>query len=415
MKQRYNDLSHDLCVRAVLNCADGKWDRADILSVMEKYGGVPRELIKAEVADQAMHIRLEAAESVAYELEQRIDDLLEGRADDLDLDAVVINIRADGMTGKLREIANCSVMHQMLGHLVFLGLQPLLMARILPNQFASVPGRGQTGMMRKIQKYLRAENLGIRCAKKTDVHHAYGTAQYDVVLKILHKEIPNARWILVTLEALKKVAPDGHLIIGGYLDAWLFNFLMSYALRYVNGIGTMRRGKLQRSVRADAAYMDDFGLMGSRLASLRSATRKLDVWLHQNFGMELKNMNCEIQLMSVAQEHAMRGGLPKPPGLDMGGYRVHRTFTTVRRKIYVKVRKQYLRAWRQICTDGTVMICRAKKIISYYGYFKNTDSRYAQEKLHVQETLKISRAVVSAHDRFEAMMKGMNDVCAAIM
>lgn len=53
-----------------------------------------------------------------------------------------------------------------------------------------------------------------------------------------------------TAEIFKSVAPGGHLIIGGYLDAWLFNFVMSYAIRYLYTLGSTRRGKRYRMLYA---------------------------------------------------------------------------------------------------------------------------------------------------------------------
>lgn len=91
----------------------------------------------------------------------------------------------DGMAPK-------KIAEQLYGHLLFLGLKPLLRARILPQQFASIPGRGQTGLKRKLEKCMRKKKLRIKCAKKTDVHHAYGTMRYDVAIRQIRKEIPSA-------------------------------------------------------------------------------------------------------------------------------------------------------------------------------------------------------------------------------
>lgn len=63
-------------------------------------------------------------------------------------------------------------------------------------------------------------------------------------------EIPKARYAIGLLKYLKSVAPGGHLIIGGYLDAWLFNFAMSYAIRYLYTLGSTRRGKRYRMLYA---------------------------------------------------------------------------------------------------------------------------------------------------------------------
>jgi hypothetical protein len=42
---------------------------------------------------------------------------------------------------------------------------------------------------------------------------------YADVIAVLKKEIPSARQLIAVMEYLGTIAPDGHLIIGGYLDA----------------------------------------------------------------------------------------------------------------------------------------------------------------------------------------------------
>lgn len=409
MKQKYEELTHDICVRAVLECFNGKWKRQDVLEVIEKYAGIPRRDILAETKSQEMWLRLEAAESIAYELEQRIDDLMNGEADDLDLDPVVIRPRPDGMTGKIRDIAQCSVMHQIFGHLLFLGLKPFLMAKILPQQYASIPGRGQTGLARKNKRYLRSRKYGITVVRKTDVHHAYGSTQYYSVIALIRKKLPNAKWIISVLTALGRIAPDGHLIIGGYVDAWLFNLVMSFALRHVLKLHTNRRIKKMYFVMAVLSYMDDSVLMGRRSASIKLAVRYMNEYLLANFGLELKSSNKESKLFTVEQERDMRkrGCRAKPPGVDIGGYVVHRTYTSIRPGIFRRIRRQFLRAARQVEGTGTIMLCRSRKLIAYFGYFKNSNTRHARENLNVDYLMVIARRVVSAHSYLDAIKKGL--------
>lgn len=102
MKQRYNKLNHDLCVRAVLEAFDDKWLRRDVVQLANKYGGVSYGRLKKGKETADLRPVLEAAEGIAYELEERIIDLMAGNPDALDLEPVKISIRPDGMTGKLR-------------------------------------------------------------------------------------------------------------------------------------------------------------------------------------------------------------------------------------------------------------------------------------------------------------------------
>lgn len=405
MKQRYRDLTHELCEEAVANALDGKWGRSDILDIVEKYVGIPRELILEEKRTSNMTLRCEAISAIAFEMEERIEELLGGDENALDLMPVRIKQQRDRATGKIRNIAKLDIMHQLFGHLAYCGLEPFLKARILPQQYASIPGRGQTGMLKKLKHCISSKKLGIRYVKKTDVHHAYDTTQYSCVIDILKRELPNAKWIITIMCALERNAPDGHLIIGGYIDAWIFNLLMSYALRYVNSLYTVRRGKRSKIVYTEAAYMDDFGLMGARLAGLRTAVTKLEKWLKQHYGLELKEMCKETAFLSMKEERDLKKQGKSAPGLDMGGYVVHRTYVSIRRTIYVRLRRQFLRAARELKTSGTIRVARARTIISYSGYFKRTNTRSAKETLEADKLIKIAKQVVKAHDSYDNRCK----------
>lgn len=402
MKQRYKELNIDLCVRATLEAFDDKWLRRDVVQLANKYGGVSYERLKKEMETETMWAVLEAADGIGLELEQRVLDLLDGDEDALDLEPVRISVRPDGMTGKLRNIAELSPMHQAFGHLVKLGLDPLLNARIEYGQCASIPGRGQTGLKRRVERWLRRKSLGIRCAKKTDVKQAYNSLMYAIAIDIIRKEIPKARWILAVLNALARNAPGGHLIIGGYLDAWLFNLVMSYAVRYVLGLCKERRGHKVPLVLRVVTHIDDFGLLGRREADVKSAARKLARWMEKELHLTLKPGK-ETRFLSVEEEHrrkkAARPAGRGCPSLDMGGYRMHRTYTTVRKCIYLRARRTYLRVDAEIKGKGWMRVKRAYRIGAYFGYYKNTASRYARDRLNVDKLTALAGRVVSCAER----------------
>ena len=54
-------------------------------------------------------------------MEQRIEDLLDGEAEDLDLDPVRVFHRIDGISMKRRELSCCCPLHQCFGHLAVIG------------------------------------------------------------------------------------------------------------------------------------------------------------------------------------------------------------------------------------------------------------------------------------------------------
>lgn len=404
MKQRYNEINHALCVHAALDAYDHKWSRKAFLRDASKYGGVSRIELARDELDGSVGAKIVVAEGVAYEMETRLGEVKSGFADDLDLEPVRLRTRKDGISGKVRTIASCSPMHQCFGHLLVLALMPTLRARILPCQHASIPGHGQTACKRQIERALRRGKLGIRHAQKTDIHHAYASTSAQVVMDTVAGLIPSAKEILTLLGLLLDMNPEGGLLIGGYPDAWLFNLVYSFAIREMQNMRKSRRGASKPMVASVVDYMDDAALMGPRRADVRSAVRKSGRWVDRALGLELKPGD-EVSWMTAAEERR-RKRAPTPggrgcPGLDMAGYVVHRTYTTIRPAIYRRTRRQFLRAARDVARGGTMPIYRARKLIAYNGYFNQTDSRHARKVLDVDRLMTLAKAVAGHAQREE--------------
>ena len=62
------------------------------------------------------------------------------------------------------------------------------------------------------------------------------------MLAILQYEIPRAAWLLAVVRCLLAMSPNGGLLIGGYLEAWMFNLVASYILVRILGYVKTRRG-----------------------------------------------------------------------------------------------------------------------------------------------------------------------------
>lgn len=402
-------LTLQLCEQATMAALNGKWKRGTTMELMNKYGGVTNAEIKEKAKKQDMTARLEAVEGIACEVFQRMEDLLEGYAEDLDLEPVKKTKRVDGISGKERELTSESAMHQIFDHLAVIGLKPLLDAKILPWQFASIPGRGQTGGARQIHRWLNKKAPKTRHAAKVDVHHAYQSCSGEAVMKLLHEDIPRAIWQLALVAALLAMDPDGALLIGSYLSAWLFNYVMQRFLRHLLEMAKIRRGAAKRLINRLLSYMDDVAAFADRLADLLMALKHGGKWLSKELGMELKPEKTVVSFLTIDEERRRRKE-KRPaargcPGLDMMGYVVHRTYTTIRPKIFLRARRQFLRAARELEEKGTIRLFRCRRLTSYNGVFKNSDSRKAQEHLHVPELVKIAKKTIAAAARVRELKK----------
>lgn len=400
--KRYNKPTYELCRQAVAKCFEHKWRRRDALEFIEEYAGIDRKLIIEETLRREDHTyRDEAICNIALMLLGVIEDITERNIPPDDIEPVRIRTRPDGMTGKTRDIALLCILHQLLGHAAKLMIEPLLNARLHPTQHASIPKRGQTRLKDQAHRYFNKESLNIRVIRKTDVVHAYATLMYAVIIAILEREIPKAKEAIALISYLGTLAPGGHLIIGGYLDAWLFNFAMSYAIADLYSLTQTRRGKTTRRVIRAVSYMDDLAIMTSSEKNMTIAINRLKRYCNENLNTDIRVTTGTIRLLAADQEKH-RKELPRPsqrsvPSLDMAGYRISRTHVRIRRRVFKKVRRAYMRAWREYEDAGTIPLHRAKQITSYYGYFKQTNSCKAQDRYHVRELKHVAAKVQRHH------------------
>lgn len=392
----------ELCEEAVYECFEHKWNREDVLAFIEKYAGIRRqEMWKLELEDpQNRRLKNEAADSIAAYLYDTICDLRKDIEPE-DMEEVIIKRRPDGMTGKMRDIATLCILHQLLGHAVKLMLMPLFYKRMEPTQHASIPGRGQTKLKNQIHQVLRS-HPEIKYTAKTDVKSAYKSLKYRVCTKLVQREIPKAKDAICILTYLGKIAPGGHLIIGGYLDAWLFNFAMSYAIRYIKTLGSVRREKFIPACSLTVTYMDDFGLHGASRKGIEKTIKKLDVWMQKELQISIKVTAGVTKLLPIEEEKRRRrrkGAAKGCPSVDMGGFRICRSHVTCRKRVFRKTRRQFLRAWKEYQKEGTLRVWRAQKVISSNGPISQTDAWKIEEKYHVKELVKVAKRVTAYHER----------------
>lgn len=395
MPRLYREMDDDLAYQACAKCLQDKWQRNDVKTFIEEWTGYSRyELMEEQLRAGGTPFRLKY--EILTELSCMLTDMIDGirHGVDPELDPVRVDRRRDGNTGKIREIASLCIRHQLLGHAVKIGIEKLLRARILPTQHASIPDRGQTGLVRQVRRILNRRKLRITRAVKTDCTHAYASVSYALVVQLLRQEIPRARWILDVMCVLERSAPGGRLIIGGYLDAWLFNFVFSYAMRYILSLEKSRRGNRAPLVIRAASFMDDLLLMGRSERDLLEAIKKAGTWIHDRLHMTMRQTTGVIRILSAREEitrRSRKGAARGCPGIDMGGYIIHRTYTSIRKRNVPRIRRAFMRGWEELQRDGTLKRQRAQGIISRNSMMKTSDGRTLAGKLHAVPLMRMAR------------------------
>ena len=350
-----------------------------------RYGGMTKEQVLADAKAQDYNRLIPATAGVAAEIARRI------RARRLALRPLRTFQRRDGLSGKLRDLCQATAMQQCMDYVAVGALRELFHAKIGPFQCASIPGRGQKYGKRHLEKWIRRDKLA-------HIKKCYASLSPAKVMELLQRDAHKNKTLLwfvgALLETHKEVTTG--LAIGSYLSQWLCNYALSYLCRYLEGLEKVRRkrngtAQRQRVVRHCLFYMDDFVIIGTRAADMDKAMKQATIWAAGNLGITIKPDWGQIDLKAGA--------------VDIMGFVVGYKGTRIRRRIYRRIRRQFLRAARNLQTLGYIPHWRARKISSYKGYFKHTNTRTATRRLDAWTICKAAQKSVSYVDRKAAQQR----------
>lgn len=388
---------------AVVDCFKNKRSRNDFQRLLCRTGTITKREIAEDRLSGDLKRILEAETAVAKKLTQRIINR------DLQLKPIRQFQRIDGLTQKLRDICQESPEQQVFEYIGVNALKPLFRAKIMPIQYRSIPKKGGVAGKRKIERLLRKKFQGKVVAVKGDVTKAYPSVTVPIVMEMLRRDIGKNKVLLWFLGALMSNYPGNHLCIGGYLPAWLFNYVMSYVLRFLYEQAQIRRGKRNRLVYAIVCYADDFSIYGD-VSKLKKAMKKATIWAYDKFGLKIKDIWQFYQIASFEEErenHKARknGSKKRTPGVDMMGYVVRRKYTTIRGRVFRRIRRQVLRAWMDYKTMGFVPWWRACRIAAYKGWVKYSNSLKFRMEYCFDELFKLCSYSASKHGKEVAYEK----------
>lgn len=378
---------------AVHLCFAGKLNKRAFRNLLISTGKITQEELDQERREQSCVKINEAIDAVAQWAVERI------RSRDLQLKPVRQFSRRDGNSGKVRDLCQESPEQQIFEYIARYALDPLFRAKILYCQYGSIPGKGQTNGKKRNEKILRKKLRGKTEAVQCDIRKAYPSTKVATVMRLLRRDIGKNKTLLWFVEAVMSNYPNGVLLIGGYLSCWLYNYVMSYVLRHLLDQAKYRRGKRLKMVEDIVDYADDFVLFG-RISNLERAVKATTRWAKEKLGLEVKPGWRITRLASFAEEKAQKkarraGSRKRTPGIDMMGFVVRRTYTIVRGRTFIRFRRQFIRAGRDLARLGYVPWWRGEKIIAAWGWLKHTDCKGFCEKYNVYTILRASKQSVS--------------------
>ena len=169
--------------------------------------------------------------------------------------------------------------------------------------------------------------------------------------------------------------------------------------KYANG-GFAEYVKLPK---ASLKHADDITVYG-RISNLTKVMKDTTRWAKETLGLTIKSAWDIIHFASFDAERQQNkrrkaGSHQRTPGLDMMGYVVRRTYTIIRGRNFVKLRRAILRAQRDLDALGYVPWWRAQRIMSQWGEIKHSDSRGFCQKYNVYKIIRAAKRSVSWHSK----------------
>ena len=287
--------------------------------------------------------------------------------------------RIEPISGKHRVIGRESALHQCYDYVAVFGLMELFDAKIGHYQTASLPGKGQIFAKKAIEKWIRERQA--RYFVKLDIRKYYPSMSQEVLRSMLAKDVRNDALLYLTFYLLDQF-PQG-INIGSFLSQYLANYYASKAYHFAQErLRKERKSKRTGEVTSRRLidhclfYMDDILLIGHDKSDLKMAVRMLSRYMSKALRVELKPWKICV--------------VDKEP-IDMVGYVFYSYKTTIRPGIFVRA----MRAFRKAGKTERISLRLAYRCISYYGYFKHSDSRQVIEKYHIDRIVRECRDVVS--------------------
>lgn len=357
-----------LISRAVYACLDKKYKRNDVIRYFSQVSGLTENQIKYIYSRYGKKALYPITEIIISELQEEIIK------ESISFPEIWYRDKVDGSSGKIRRIGIQNIKQQLYDYIAVEGLKPLL-KRIGEYQYASIPGRGCTKGKEVIHRWI--QNRKMRYFVKLDVKKCFESIDHELLMNFLKCHVKNDK-LLYLIQALIDSFEKG-LSIGSYLSQYLCNLYMSILYHHImENLYKTRRGKRVSLVRHCLIYMDDILMIGSQKRDLKRAVG-LVIQKAEKIGLEIKD---NYQIKEIDGN-----------AIDMMGFKIYRTHTEIRGRIYLCVRRSFRRARKRI----TLRI--AKKCVSYYGYLKHTDSKRIQRKWKVRSILRKCKGVIKSESK----------------
>ena len=380
-------------------CLSDKWSRLDVADFLTEF--YPED-VTARQMEHMLQQNVSLADSLMDKAAKRIEWEIKNRK--VTFPEIRYSVRYDGNSGKLREIGVESIKQQIYDYVAVNALMELFERKIGKYQCASVPGRGQVYGKKAIEKWIRKYPDKTRVGAKADVRHCYPSINTKKLMKLLRKQVKNED-LLYLVETLIGSYKQG-LSIGSYLSQWLCNYYLSFAYQYAQQKlfkVQKRRGQEKRTrlFYKIIFYMDDILILGPRKADVKKAMLMMIQFFREELDLEIKPNWKLFQVDYIGKDGKHHGDC-----IDMMGYKIYRDRAEVRRSIFLRARRAYLRLRKQLQRRMEIALDLAYRCISYFGWFKHSDSTNFKKKYGIEQLMKYAKRRVSIESKIHNRTAG---------
>lgn len=374
-----------LIQRAVYKCLKKKYKRNDVHRMFAEYTGLSADFIRRVLNEFGIKGLKPLVEMVIDGVREEIIQ------NNIKFKPIWYKNKIDASSQKVRRIGIQNIKQQIYDYIAVEAMGDIL-KRIGEYKCAALKGRGQSYGIKAIKRWMRNKN--IRYTGQCDIKKCYPSIDRNKLLEFLEKRIKN-KPLLGLIRRLVMTFDTG-LSIGSYLSQYLCNLFLSQVYHAVAErmyrVRKKRNGTKKRInlVKHQLFFMDDMLILGTNASDIHKA---MDMIMQKakEMGLEIKDSWSVFTTVSKSKDDGHF--------IDIMGVRIYRQHTTIRRRVFLRVRRAYKNALALIKQSKNVPLWLARKCMSYKGILDNTESHNIKKKYNTNKTIRICKGVISRESK----------------
>lgn len=388
----------NLIQKAVFKCLKKKYKRKDALIMFSEYTGLSATFIKGLFDEFGIEALKLMEETVVDGIREEIIH------NNIHFKPMWYKEKIDASSQKVRIIGIQNIKQQIYDYIAVEAMTDFF-RRIGEYQCASMKDRGQSYGIKAIKRWMR--NKSIRYAGQCDVSKCYPSIDRGKLMGFLRKYIKNDR--LLDLVEKLIMTFDAGLSIGSYLSQYLCNAFLSQI--YHDVAERMSRCRKKRTgivemvnlVKHQLFFMDDILILGTNAKDIHNAMKMITEKAHE-MGLKIKD---SWMVFTTIKKRKDDGHF-----IDIMGVRIYRHHVTIRKRVFLRVRRSYKKALALIKQRKRIPIWLARKCTSYKGILDHTNSQNIERRYQTDKTIKKCKGVISNESKVRHKAKG-SYCCAA--